>query len=237
MLPEALRRVVRRGPPPDQLLPGQLHRLAIGLLAGCVAVTAGLGLAFARDHQPDGLDAAADRSITGVLHEAPRLITWVSEIGNEAPTFAAAALLVLACLAARRWSGAVLAAASPLAASVLTEYLLKPLIGRTDQAGLSFPSGHATGMFALAGVCLVLLAHPPGGRVPGPVRAALAVLTVLLASAVSLAMVARGFHYLTDAVAGAAVGLGVAVAGALILDLATSRMRPVAASPQALAAR
>jgi membrane-associated phospholipid phosphatase len=74
-------------------------------------------------------------------------------------------------------------------------------------------------------VCLVLLARPPGGRVPGSVRTVLAVLALLLASAVSLAMVARGFHYVTDAVAGAAVGLGVVLACALSLDLVTSRVR------------
>jgi membrane-associated phospholipid phosphatase len=231
MLQEALRRAARSGPEPGRLLPGRLRWLATALLAACAAVTAGLGLAFAGDQRPDGLDSALDRPFLSVLHDAPTLITRVSAIGNEAPTFAATALLVLACLVTRRWSGAVLAAVSQPAASVLTEYLLKPLVGRTDDGGLSFPSGHATGMFALAGVCLVLLARPPGGRVPGWVRAVLAVLAVVLASAVSLAMVARGFHYVTDAVAGAAVGLGVVLAVALSLDLVTARVRRAPASP------
>jgi membrane-associated phospholipid phosphatase len=38
-------------------------------------------------------------------------------------------------------------------------------------------------------------------------------------------MVAIGAHYFTDVVAGAAVGTGLVLAGALILDLMTSQVR------------
>lgn len=52
-----------------------------------------------------------------------------------------------------------------------------------------------------------------------------------LAVAVSAAMVAISAHYFTDVVAGAAVGTGLVLAGALILDLVTSRVRQVRARP------
>ena len=42
---------------------------------------------------------------------------------------------------------------------------------------------------------------------------------VLLACVVSTAMIALGFHYFTDTIAGAAVGAGTVVATALVLDL------------------
>ena len=48
---------------------------------------------------------------------------------------------------------------------------------------------------------------------------------LLLASAVAIAMVALGWHYLTDAVAGAAVGIGVVLTCTLTLDLMASRAR------------
>ena len=42
---------------------------------------------------------------------------------------------------------------------------------------------------------------------------------VVLACVVSTAMIALGFHYFTDTIAGAAVGAGTVVATALVLDL------------------
>jgi membrane-associated phospholipid phosphatase len=46
----------------------------------------------------------------------------------------------------------------------------------------------------------------------------LASLALLAATAVAIGMVARGAHYFTDVVAGAAVGTGMVLACALILD-------------------
>jgi membrane-associated phospholipid phosphatase len=131
--------------------------------------------------------------------------------------------LVFACVATRRSSGAVLAAVATPAAIGLTEYVLKPSIGQAIEQ--SFPSGHATSMFALAATCAVLLVDPPRRRVPGVARLLLVLMALLLAVAVAAAMVAIGAHNFTDAVAGAAVGTGVVLACALILDLVMSRAR------------
>ena len=112
----------------------------------------------------------------------------------------------------------VLAAVATPVAVVLSEYVLKPLVGRTLGGLLSLPSGHATSSFALAGTCALLLLDPPGHRLPGAVRLVLASLALLAATAVAIGMVARGAHYFTDVVAGAAVGTGMVLACALILD-------------------
>jgi membrane-associated phospholipid phosphatase len=80
-------------------------------------------------------------------------------------------------------------------------------------------------MFALAAVCAVLLASPPRRRVPGAVRALLAFMALAVATAVAVAMVAIGAHTLSEALTGATVGTGVALAWALTLDLITGRMR------------
>ena len=132
-------------------------------------------------------------------------------------------VLVVACVATRRWSGAVLAAVAVPAATGLTEYVLKPYVGGPLDAG--FPSGHATGMFALAAVWAVLLAEPPRLRVPAAVRVLLVLMALALAASVAVTMVAIGAHTFTDALAGAAVGAGVALACALAFDLVTSRAR------------
>jgi len=51
------------------------------------------------------------------------------------------------------------------------------------------------------------------------VRLCAAVIAFAVASVVAAAMIALGFHYFTDAVAGAAVGIGTVLATALVVDL------------------
>ena len=100
--------------------------------------------------------------------------------------------LILACAVTRQWRGAVLMAVAVPVAIGLTEYVLKPSVG--EAIGQAFPSGHATSSFALAATFAVLLASPPCRRVPGGVRLLLALVAVLLATAVAAAMVAIGAH-------------------------------------------
>jgi membrane-associated phospholipid phosphatase len=122
-----------------------------------------------------------------------------------------------------------LAAVAAPAATGLTEYVLKPSLGQA--IGQSFPSGHATSMFALAAICAVLLVDPPRRQVPGTVRLLLIFMALLLAAAVAAAMVAMGAHRFTDAVGGAAVGIAVVLACALTLDLVVSRRPREPAAP------
>ena len=212
-----------RAPGLRPLLPGPLRRPAVVALAACVAVTAALALAFAGQHQPARVDALVDPRVTDLLGRFPALLYWLPVLGTLGPATLMTAALVLACLAARRWSGAVLAALAAPVATCLTEYVLKPLVGRHLGSSLTFPSGHATSMFAFAVTCVILLLDPPRRRVPGLVRLLLAASALLLAATVAAVMVAKGAHYFTDAVAGAAVGTGVALAFALAIDWVTSR--------------
>lgn len=93
--------------------------------------------------------------------------------------------------------------------SLVTKRVLKPLIDRPRPLGAhrttpSFPSGHAaTGAGFATGVAL-----------EWPAAGAVAVAASLVVSA---GRVGDGQHHLLDVVAGAAVGVGVAVAGRALL--------------------
>ena len=221
---------------PRVLLPGPFRMAGAVLLAACVAVTAVVRVHFLGRPQypargrPGWLNSVVDPRLQAALRPFPALLRWLPEFGTLAAVTLITMALVLACLTARRWREAILAAVAVPAASGLTEYVLKPLVGQP--AGQpSFPSGHATTMFALAAICAIVLLDPPrrvdpsARRVPRAVRLILALMALLVAAAVAAAMVAIGAHYFTDAVAGAAVGIGVVLACALTLDLVASRAR------------
>jgi undecaprenyl-diphosphatase len=195
------------------------------LLAVCVAVAVVLGVHYAGQGQPGWLDSVIDPRIVSAFSRFPALLSRLPDLGTLGPVALMTLALILACLAARRWSGAVLAAVSVPVAIGLAEYVLKPLVGRTIGHSLTYPSGHATTMFALAAVCAVLLADPPRRRLPEVARLALILIALLLAAAVGAAMVALSSHYFTDVIGGAAVGTGVVLACALTLDLLAGRLR------------
>lgn len=215
---------VGRGRP---LLPAAVRPLAAALLAVCVTVAALLGAWLMHERRAGWLDAAIDARLRDSLGGHPAVLNFVVQLGDPIPVTAMTTALVIACLAARRWRGAVLAAVSVTAAAVLTELVLKPLFDRTLQGNLVFPSGHATGTFALATVCVVLLAGPPRlagrPRLPGAVRLCLALTAVLAACTVAATVIALGYHYFTDTVGGAAVGTAVVLATAFVVDRLSPR--------------
>jgi membrane-associated phospholipid phosphatase len=224
-------RVFRRGPVPQELLPRWLRLPTATLLAACAAATAALAVQSVGQGQPGRLDSALDPRIQAELSRFPVLLSWLPDLGTLRPVALITLALVVACVATRRWFGAVLAAVAVPAAVGLTEYVLKPFVGRVIEQ--SFPSGHATSMFALATICAVLLVYPPRRHVPRAVRLLLTFAALMLAAAVSAAMVATGAHHFTDAAAGAAVGIGLVLACTLILDLVISQARQ-ARAPRSL---
>jgi len=205
------------------LLPGSFRGAGIALLAACVAVAATLAALLAGGGSAGRLDAALDPRIQAGLGRFPSLLNWLPRLGGLKEVALMTLALALACVATRRWTGAVLALVAVPSAVGLTEYVLKPYVGGPlDQA---FPSGHATSSFALATIWAVLLVDPPHRYLRGKLRLLLVSMAMLLAAAVAATMIAIGAHTVTDAVAGAAVGTGVVVACALTLDLVSGRAR------------
>ena len=197
------------------------------MLAGCVGVTAVLATLCAGQGKLGWLDSVMDPRFQALQARFPAVVRWLPDLGTLKPVTLLTLGLVLACVATRRWSAAILAAVAEPAATGLTEYVLKPSIGQAMWWGTahSYPSGHATAMFAIAAICAVLLLDPPGRHVPGVIRLLLVFIALLLAAAVAGAMVAIGAHTFTDAVGGAAVGTGVVMACALALDLVAKVLR------------
>lgn len=195
------------------------------LVAMCVAVASFLGVWFAGQTRAGWLDGAVDGRIRAVLAGHPGAPNSLAALGNPVPVNAMAAALLIACLAMRRWRGAVLVAVAVPAAEALSELLLKPAVGRTLRGALSYPSGTATGVFAVAATFAVLLAVPVRPRIPAAARLLLALTAVGIAAAVSIALVGLGAHYFTDTVGGAAVAIAVVGATALSLDASRLRVR------------
>jgi membrane-associated phospholipid phosphatase len=133
------------------------------------------------------------------------------------------AVIVGACLLTGRLNGAVLAAAAVPVAVGLDEALLKPLVDRTYLGSLAYPSGHVTTDAALAAALSIVLLvppQPPGTRLP---RILLAALAWAVTVVVAVAVMSLRWHYFTDTLAGAAVGIGTAAALALLIDLPALR--------------
>ena len=212
-----------RGEPAEGLLSPATRPLAAVIVAACVGTTALLGALLGHGAHTDPVDTAVDSAVRASVSGHPKLLELLARPGDQPAIVGIAAVLVLACLLRRRYRGAALVAISIPAAAVITERLIKPLVGRTSLGFLSFPSGHATGTFALATAVTVLLAGAPA--LPRALRLAAVVIAFAIASVVAAAMIALGFHYFTDAIAGAAVGIGTVLATALLIDLAVQAWR------------
>jgi membrane-associated phospholipid phosphatase len=215
----------RRRQPLPPLLPARARRPAWILIAGCAVLVGVLGVLSAGRSQGNAVDRPIDSWIVGHLGAHWHALFEISHLGSGPGVAVLTAVLVLACLAARRVNGAVLAVVSVSVAAALTEYVLKPLVHHTLRGAVSYPSGHTTSLFALTAVVAVLMLSPPGSR-PRPGGRLLLVLgLVIVDCVVAVAVIGLQWHYFTDTVAGAAVGIGVVLTAAFPLDSSPIRRR------------
>lgn len=206
--------------------PRRLAATAAALLVAAAVLTA---VAHAGGLQSGDTGAAvglaADR-VPGITTAA----LVVTGIGNTAGS-TAVGLLAGALLAwrGRRAEGLCVAAVPLVASAVFT--VTKRLLDRARPpadlqvlavANESLPSGHAT-MVAAAWTALVLVLWP-GLAARG--RVLLAAFAVLWAGAVGFTRVYLAVHWLSDVLAGWALGAGLAVAGVAVLALVEARRRP-----------
>jgi membrane-associated phospholipid phosphatase len=207
------------------LLEAGARRGAGVLLACCSTLVVALGLLFAHQATADRLDHAIDAPIITWLDGHPGLAGWLAFPGSQRPAVALSAALVIVCLLTGRLNRAVLAAAAVPAAVAVNDGLCKPLFHRTYLGVLSYPSGHTATMFALAATLAVLLAVPLQSTSARAFRVVILAAACVLGSVVAVGVIGLRWHYFTDTVAGAAVGIGTVCALALVLDLPTRRRR------------
>jgi membrane-associated phospholipid phosphatase len=220
---------LRYGPP---LLDPPARVRAGVLMACCAILVAVLGVLFAHQAMPDGLDHAIDAPVIAWLRGHQGLALWLAAPGSLPLAAALSAVIVIACLLTGRLNGAVLAAAAVPAAVAVNDGLCKPLVDRTYLGALSYPSGHTATMFALAATVAVLLYGPSRQGRARTRRVVIPALVCVLGVVVAVGVIGLRWHYFTDTVAGAAVGIGTVCALAFVLDLPTRRQRrPARPSP------
>ncbi|HXA33879.1 MAG TPA: hypothetical protein VNV87_16615 [Acidimicrobiales bacterium] len=111
-------------------------------------------------------------------------------------------VVVLAVVALTQdWVRAVVCAVAPIGAVVVVDQVAKPLIGR-QIAGVagSYPSGTVTAVSALAAAAVLVT--------PRVLRAVTAIAAAALVVGICVAVVVLRWHYPTDALGGACVGIG-----------------------------
>ena len=215
------------------------------LLACCAILVTVLGVLFAHQAKADWLDRAVDAPFITLFGGHLRLGLWLIAPGSPVPAAVASAAIAVACLLAGRLNGAVLAAAAVPVANGLAEGLLKPLVHRTYLGDLVYPSGHTTAIVALAATVTVLLLGPPRPATAGALRVLIPAAAFVVGAVVAIALNGLRFHYFTDTVAGAALGIGTVCGLALLLDLPSirrwlawvCRQRPAAPEGQSHPAR
>lgn len=208
--------------PGRPLLTATARLWAGALLACCAILIAALGVLFAHQAHADRLDHAIDSPIISWFGGNPGLARWLAAPGSLIPAVTLSAAIVIASLLIRRLNAAVLAAAAVPAAVGLNDGLLKPLVHRSYLGVLTYPSGHTTTMFALAATVTVLLIPPQTARAGAP-RVLIPAAACVLGGVVAVGVIGLRWHYFTDTVAGAALGVGTVCGLALLLDLPVVR--------------
>jgi len=210
------------------------ERARLVLLAGGFLAVFGLLLVLVETGWPPLWEL--DRSTSEGLHDvavqhawlvtAMKTISLIGSSGVYVPLFTA----IVATLAWRREFRLAVFAAVTVAGSSLLNSTVKALVGRerpvfadpVAHAGASsFPSGHAQSSVVLTSVLLVLFLPMLHGR-----RRVVAVTTaVVWALAVGFSRVGLGVHYVSDVLAGYALGAAWVLLLVAAADLA-ARLRP-----------
>lgn len=190
---------------------------AMLIIVLAIIVVAVFGIRYADQDMPGHLDRSLDALIRNHLGRDQPITRTLVSLGNPVQAAILVAAVAGAAATARRWSGVLLTIIGTVTAVAITEVVLKPLIGRLRFGQLSFPSGHATAVAAVAIATAILIG---GARWPRSiaVRVICGLAAVAVAVGVAMSLVALHIHYVTDTVAGYCVALATVLTVALCLD-------------------
>ena len=179
---------------------------------------------------PDaGVDRWAQSTFTGASQQVLLSLTTPGLV------IGLPALLALGAALVARWDVVALLVLAPALAAGLSSEVLKPLVQRqhgyftgrgqyVSVAPLGFPSGHETALVAALSVLIIALLRLRPSR--GVLTGALGV-AAIWAGLGAVGLISADYHFLTDTIGGACVGIAVAVAGALTIDAGYARFAPV----------
>ena len=206
-------RPVRRQP----LLPGRWQPAAIAVTAVSVIGFTTMATAYRFQERAGRLDTLIAKPLIGNAAFDWGFLRDITTLGAPWTVAMMSGLLMLvAAGVGSGWRQVVLAGMGPAAATLLAEFALKPLVDRRFRGDLAFPSGHATGVAAVAATAVVIVV---AGRVGGRLtRAAMSLVAAVVVAAVSTSLVALDEHYATDVIGGVLVAVGTVSALALALD-------------------
>lgn len=146
------------------------------------------------------------------------------KLGDPVPFVTVVGVLALCAAVARQWPGALLLIVAPSGAVLITKVILKPLVGRYYGHHLSYPSTHATALASLAiATVLILISARWPHRVALPL--VVGVISLAIATATTIAVVAIQTHYTTDTIGAWCVALATVLTAALIIDLLAKSLR------------
>ena len=200
--------------------------LTIGALL-CLVVLIGLAVLYKTDVTAlDRVDGSLGGGPEGwtYRHLAAQHFFLVVESVFATPPMAVLTLVVAGLLAWRKHPRAAVWTVAVMLGASLTTYVIKGFLQRkrpvwqdpvTTLTSFSFPSGHATGIAAAAGIVVVLAGLLVRRR---GTRRLLSTLAILVALLVGADRVFLGVHNVSDVLAGYAVGLFWVLAGLLVWD-------------------
>ena len=197
------------------------RRPAAALVIAAVVVTAALGLLLAGQSRPGRVDGWIDGQIDARLGRYPHVTDFIY-LGDSLWVVVIATVAVVACLLTRRLRGALLVAITVPVAGGLTDHILKSLVGRTNNGALTYPSGHTAVVTTMVVAAVLVLTGPGRPPLPAALRWLLSAVLLALIPCVAVSLVIADYHYFTDTIGGAGVGIAVVLGTALGLDTAAA---------------
>ena len=188
-----------------------LSRLKVVALT-CLLATATLGLVVAHGHSP----YAFEKSALAWLGPPSANNTWADFAKFLAAPVVGAVLVTAFVIGQLRRALLRVAAYAGLAASavLISENVAKPLVQRTYQAELTFPSGHVT-IASASALAAWLALYPLLGKWARNIVLVLGVAWTVL---MSLAVVGAHWHTPVDAVGSVLLSVGIVSAGAVAFE-------------------
>jgi membrane-associated phospholipid phosphatase len=203
-------------PHPTTIIPPHLRRIAGAAAIVCAVTVLHLSVRYGGDDRPGTLDRLVGDAL-GPHAPSFSAATWLMvQTGDPVAAVLLTAFVAAVALGTGRTSFAVLAVGG-MAVAAAAVFTLKPVVGRTLNGVLGFPSGHTTAVTTIALVTgLLVMSTAPRRPVLG--AAVVALLTALTACAMGAALVVRGAHYATDAVGGFCLAVACVLGLSLLLD-------------------